>query len=534
MSRTTSLSNEAMVVSSHPLASTAGMQILKKGGNAVDAAVATALTLGVVSPAFSGIGGGGFMLIRQNVSGKNVVIDYRETAPMNSKPDMFHLDRDGQVINDENSIGFKAIATPATLAGLSFAIERFGTKSFSEVSREAIRLARDGFVVNNFLFRALQTRASLTKFERFSDARSLIKSGRNENTAREGDMISFPNLADLIDIASKNVRDFFLADFSEEVSSFVSSKGGLISTEDFKRYEPKVRPALIERCGEYDVVSIPPPSSGGICLIQLLKMMQETQDLRKSVGRNSAKYIDIISNCLELVYEDRKETIADPDFIEVDSKELVSDSYVASLKNKNSTMDCKLSSNSSSQTSHLSVADFQGNIVSLTESLECYFGSGVVIPKFDLFLNDTMHDFDPDSGSINSVRALKRPRSSMSPTILLKDERPFLVLGSAGGPRIISSVLQTILNVSEYEMDIGEAVQSPRVHFEGGKTKTLYCETGISDKTKLELKSLGYNVEDSEPDYFFGGVNAIQLREGKVFGAADQRRNGLALSSSQN
>ena len=268
--------------------------------------------------------------------------------------------------------------------------------------------------------------------------------------------------------------------------------------------------------------------------IQLLKMLQETQDLRRSAGRNSAKYIDIIGKCLELVYEDRKETIADPDFVDVDAKKLVSDSYAASLKSKNSTSDSNLSSNSSSQTSHLSVVDFQGNIVALTESLECYFGSGVVIPKFDMFLNDTMHDFDPDSGSINSVRALKRPRSSMSPTILLKDERPFLVLGSAGGPRIISSVLQTILNVSEYEMDIGEAVQSPRIHYEGGKSKTLYCETGISNKTKLELKSLGYDVDDSEPDYFFGGVNAIQLREGKVFGAADQRRNGLALSFSQN
>ena len=269
MSRTTSLSNEAMVVSSHPLASTAGREILKKGGNAVDAAVATALTLGVVSPAFSGIGGGGFMLIRLNESGKNLVIDYRETAPMNSAPGMFHLDRDGQVVNDETSIGFRAIGTPATLAGLSFAIERFGTKSFSEVSREAIRLAREGFAVNNFLFRAIQTRASMTKFERFTYGRSLMTSGRNERTAREGDVISFANLANLIDTASKNVRDFFLTDFSDEVSSFVCSKGGLISTEDFKKYEPKVRPALIQRCGVYDVVSIPPPSSGGICLIQL-------------------------------------------------------------------------------------------------------------------------------------------------------------------------------------------------------------------------------------------------------------------------
>jgi gamma-glutamyltranspeptidase / glutathione hydrolase len=528
-------SKSAMVVSSHPLASQAGVKILRRGGNAVDAAVGTALTLGVVSPAFSGIGGGGFMLVYEAKNGKSSVVDYRETAPLDSKPDMFTLDSHGDVINEENSTGFKAIATPATLTGLSLAIERFGTESFADVSREAIRFGREGFAINNFLSRAIKTKASLAKFEQFNEAGKMMTSRSGEGIAGLGDILTLANLANLLERASRSsVKEFYLSEFSDAISEFVRSRGGLLSPEDFKRYQPIIRRALIQRCGEYDVVSIPPPSSGGVCLIQLLKILGGSEDFRVGQRHNSAKYIDMIARSLEFVYEDRKKTIADPDFVSVDYEKLVSDSYVASLKTEETGSDSTSHSSVASQTSHLSVVDFEGNIVALTESLECYFGSGVVIPEFDLFLNDTMHDFDPEPSSINSIKALKRPRSSMSPTILLEDERPFLVLGSAGGPRIISSVLQTILKLTEHEMDIEEAVQSPRIHYEGGRTKTLYCENGISDNTKLELKSLGYNPDESQPDYFFGGVNAIHLKEGKVLGAADQRRNGAAISCTQN
>jgi gamma-glutamyltranspeptidase / glutathione hydrolase len=521
-----------MVVSSHPLASAAGIEILKNGGNAVDAAVATALTLGVVSPAFSGVGGGGFMLIHQSQSGNNFVVDYRETAPMDSKPNMFSLDEHGQVINEENSMGFKSVATPATLAGLSLALERFGIKSYHEVSKEAIRHAREGFRVNNFLFRAINTQASQAKFERFIEGRRLMTSRGNGKIAREGDILHFPELAKLLETASKtNVQGFYLSEFSNKISNLLKSQGGLISNEDFKKYEPKIRDALVERCGDYDVISIPPPSSGGIGLIQLLKLLGQSQDSLRSLGHNSAKYIDALARSFELIYDDRIKTIADPDFVSVDSKKLVSDSYVTNLEKRENTSNSASSDNSASQTSHLSVVDFESNIVSLTESLECYFGSGVVVPEFDLFLNDTMHDFDPEPGSINSVSAFKRPRSSMSPTILLKDEKPYLVLGSAGGPRIISSVLQTIINVTGFDMKIEQAVQSPRIHYEGGGlSKTLYCEEGIIDDTKLDLRSFGYNIDGSQPDYFYGGVNAIQFSEGKVIGSADQRRSGVALS----
>lgn len=519
-SRLSGPSREAMVVSSHPLATNAGLRVLREGGNAVDAAVATALALGVVSLAFSGLGGGGFMLIFDSKSGKSSVVDYRETAPIRSKPNMF------QDPSTENSIGYKAIATPSTLLGLSFALERFGTKSFGDVCEDAETYARQGFVVNKFLSRALHENSSMQKFTRFRES-SGIMLRKDGKVPSEGDQLSFPKLGNLIESAKSKVREFYHADFARTISEFVSEKGGIISEEDFRKYEPKLRDPIIERVGNYSVASLPPPSSGGICIVQLLKMIQG-RDIKK---RESAETIAVIASSLEKVYDDRKGTIADPDFVNVDSKKLVSESYI---QNMSRGAGGTLTSHHNSQTTHLSVIDFEGNAVSMTESLECYFGSGVFVPEFDMFLNDTMHDFDRDPRSINAVAPLKRPRSSMSPTILFKDETPFLILGSAGGPRIISSTFQVILNVIKFGMDIERAVHFPRVHYEGIASggKDLYLENGIAnDETMLQLKSKGYNLQLDKPDYFFGGVNAIHISDGKISGAADQKRNGLAATA---
>ncbi len=512
---------QGMVVSAHPLASKAGSRVLKLGGNAVDAAAATALTLGVVSPAFSGIGGGGFMLIFDSKSGKCSVMDYRETAPLRSKRTMFESMPSG----DENSIGYRAVAAPSMLLGLSLALEKFGTKSFHEVSLDAARFARDGFLVNRFLSRAMNEDASIRKIKRSIES-SKILLRNNDRPLTEGERISFPNLARLLERASeaKSVGEFYLSDFALTVSKLVSSNGGLISQDDFQKCDPKIREPVFERVGDYEVASLPPPSSGGICLIQLLKMME--RDLGKDVHHNSAEAIDRIARCLEAVYQDRKTTIADPDFFPVDSKKLVADNYIEKLIEGDYNSRTSVPTQNS-HTTHLSVIDGAGNIVSLTESLECYFGAGVFVPEFDLFLNDTMHDFDTDPSSINSVEPLKRPRSSMTPTIVFRDREPFLVLGSAGGPRIISSTFQVVLNVLDFGMGIEKAVQSPRVHYEGssaGET-TLYLEDGsASESAKLDLKGRGYDLKRKH-DYFFGGVNAIQISGDKITGAEDPRRN---------
>lgn len=517
-----------MVVSADPLATRAGVKILRQGGNAVDAAVATALTLGVTSFAFSGIGGGGFVLFHQRKSGKNIVVDYRETAPLRTRPDLFTLDSMGEVKDQENSIGSKAIATPATLLGLSLALEKFGTKRFVEVSKDAVDLARRGFEINRFLSRAMATQDSLAKFHKFKESSKIVLRPNSKEPLKQGDRISLPNLAKLISsIGNGEVREFYEMKFAKSISEFIQSRNGLLSDEDFKRYEVRIREPLVSKCGNYEVVSIPPPSAGGICLIQLLKMILNKGDLDRD-DLNSARNVDTIAKCLGLVYNDRTLTVADPDFENVDVGKLICDSYVSRLFGFLENKPNKFASHEGSQTSHLTVVDSAGNIVALTESIECYFGSGILLPEFDLFLNDTMHDFDPQPNTINSIKPLKRPRSAMSPTILLKDGEPFLALGGAGGLRITSSVLQVILNVTEHGMNIGEAMRSERIHYYDG---ILYSEN-LKPQTKAHLKSMGYTIDDSKPDYFFGGVNAIQFSDGKIEGAADPRRDGLALGSS--
>ncbi len=517
---------QAMVVSADPLATQAGIRILTHGGKAVDAAVATALTLGVTSFAFSGIGGGGFMIIYHKKSGKNFVVDYRETAPLSASSDMFKLDSNRDVIDSENSMGCKAVATPATLLGLSFALDKFGTKSFREVSEFAEHHAKEGFEVNRFLSRAIRTEDSMLKFRRFKQsARITARKGAKE-TLHEHDQLSLPNLASLLRfVANEGVGEFYNDEFARSVSRTVAKGGGILSEEDFRKYEVKVREPLVSRADDYELISMPPPSAGGICLTQALKMTLEDQELVQG-HFNSPRNIDILAKCLGIAFEERTNTIADPDFETVDAQKLISDSYISKLFHPRSDNASAKVGQDGSQTSHLSVVDHEGNIVVLTESIECYFGSGIVVPEYDLFLNDTMHDFDPEPGTINSIKPRKRPRSSMCPTIVLKEGEPCLALGSAGGPRIISSVLQVILNVVSHGMSIEQAVRSERIHFDG---KILYLENA-GEEAKSELKLMGYAINDAKPDYFFGGVNAIQFVNGKICGGADSRRNGLALS----
>jgi gamma-glutamyltranspeptidase / glutathione hydrolase len=518
--------HKAMVVSADPLASQAGVRMLEQCGNAVDAAVASALTLGVTSFAFSGIGGGGFMIIHQKKSGKNIVVDYRETSPLSASSNMFKLDSNGELIDNENSVGYNAIATPATLLGLSFALDSFGSKSFREVSKTAEHHARKGFEVSRFLSRAIQTEDSTLKFRRFAEAaRITMRKGSTLEPLLQLDRISLPNLGSLLRIAGNNdITEFYINEFASSVSRVVAKGDGILSEEDFGKYEVKVREPLISRVEDYEIISLPPPSAGGICLTQALKMIFGDQDFVQ--GRfNSPRNIGKIAKCLGIVFEDRAKTVADPDYESVDANKLVSDSYISNLSHSSSDNAPATVSRDGSQTSHLTVVDREGNVVVLTESIECYFGSGIVVPEYDLFLNDTMHDFDAGPGTINSIKPRKRPRSSMSPTIMLRDGEPCLALGSAGGPRIISSVLQVILNVVRHGMPVELAVRSERIHFDG---KFLYSENS-SEKTKMELMSMGYVINDTKPDYFFGGVNAIQFRDGKILGGADPRRDGLAL-----
>ena len=521
----------AVVTSGDPRASQAGLSMLKKGGNAVDAAVATALTLGVVQPAFSGVGGGGFMLVHLAGTGESIVIDYRETAPGRATSDMFDVGPEGEAANDESSVGFKAVGVPGTFAGLALALARYGTVTLKDAARDAIEHARSGFEVGRFL--AFLMRGNIDsardKFVASPDARrSMLKP--DGSTYSEGQKLVLEELGAAIErVAVGGTGEFYDGFVAAALAREMAGNGGVVSDDDLRHYRPVTREPLVAEYKGLQIVTMPPPSSGGIALIQMLKMF-EGVDLR-GMGPNTPSTIDLTARGLGAVWPVRQRT-SDPEFADVPVEELVSNSFVARLKEKSNGghAPAAIGHQDSSKTTHLSVIDAEGNVVALTESLECYFGSGVVVPGTGIFLNDTMHDFDPVPGKLNSVQPGKRPMSSMTPTVFFKDGAPILVLGSAGGPRIITSVLQVALNVLEHGMSVQEAIAAPRFHFQGGGG-TLEVESRVPESVRRELAGMGYDVTvRGSLEYYFGGVHAITATDGVLHGGADPRRDGAALA----
>ncbi|MBM3945204.1 MAG: gamma-glutamyltransferase, partial [SAR202 cluster bacterium] len=339
-----------------------------------------------------------------------------------------------------------------------------------------------------------------------------------------GDKFVYKEFGETIERVSKNgVKEFYEGFVADSLDTHMKANGGLLRKADLVNYKPKPRTPLVSSFKGYKMVTMPPPSSGGIALIQLLKLF-ENLGLRDK-GHNSADTIDLMCKALGPVYKAR-DLIADPDFESVDTKKLTSDAFIKGLQGQ--AYGTAGARRDGSQTTHLSVIDGEGNVVALTESLECFFGCGIVVPGTGMFLNDTMHDFDPVPGRINSVAPGKRPKSSMSPTIFFKDNKPVLVLGSAAGPRIITAVLQVALNVLEHGMTVQEAIGAPRFHFQGGKR--IRMEGRIPQNVRSELERRGYELE-VHPDYtyLFGGVHAISAGNGELHGGADPRRDGGAV-----
>ena len=515
-----------MVTSGSRLASEAGLAMLKKGGNAVDAAVATALTLGVTAPAFSGVGGGGFMLIHVAKTRRNYIIDYRESAPKRATATMYKVDANEEVIGNENSMGIKAPGVPGDFAGLALALKRFGNLSLAEVAQPAVQHAKNGYVITPLLGRIFQTNIddALAKFRATPEAgRVMLKP--NGTPYAEGERLVLRELGETIERVSKNgIAEFYEGFVADSLERHMSTNGGPLRKDDLVAYKPVMRRPIVGSYKDYKLVSMPPPSSGGIALIQLLKLF-EGLDL-KTKGHNSLETIDLMVKALGRVYKAR-ELVADPDFAEVDAKKLTSSAFIKGLRSEAYGTAKAGAKRDGSQTTHLSVVDKDRNVVALTESLECFFGSGIVVPGTGVFLNDTMHDFDPVPRRINSIQPGKRPKSSMSPTIFFKDGEPVLVLGSAAGPRIITAVLQVALNVLEHGMDVQAAIAAPRFHHQGGKL--IRMETRISEKVQQGLKARGYEISpEGDFNYVFGGVHAITVGDGGLHGGADPRRDGAA------
>lgn len=525
----------AVVSSGKYEASQAGLEIIKAGGNAVDAAIATGFALCVVEPNATGIAGGGCMIIR-NKEGKNVYIDFRETAPSAANPYMWNLDSKGKVANGENKSGGKSVAVPGQVAGLIYAFEKYGSGNLTleEVMTPAINLAQNGFYVTPTLLKDMKSVKDM--MGKYPELKNLIFN-KDGNYYNVGDLYKNKDLANTLKLISKEGKDgFYTGDMAKSIVETAKKYGGIITLEDLANYKVEESEPLQGTYRGKTIISSPLPSSGGTHVIQSLNIL-ENFDISK-YGIYSPERYHLLSETFKMVYEDRAKYMGDQEFIDVPIFGLLNKYYAKALADKidmNYSQEYKADDPwiyEHEDTTHYSVADKDGNMVAVTQTINWTFGSGLVVDDYGFVLNNEISDFSPESDSPNSVDGGKKPLSSMSPTIVLnEDSTPLMVLGSPGGSRIIPTITQVISNVIDYDMDIQEAIDTYRM-YDNTKDKIVY-EGGISDETINKLEAMGHKIEKYEDGYdkHFGGVQGVQYKNGKLIGGADSRRDGKALGN---
>ncbi len=529
------ISKNGMVVSQRQTASEVGASILRKGGNAVDAAVATGLALAVVLPRAGNLGGGGFMVVYLEEEDETITIDYREKAPSKAHRDLF-LDENGNYDKRKAQFSLLSAGVPGTVAGLHLALTKYGTMTWQEVLEPAIKLAEDGFTVPHDLANIL---ASPRYKKRLSSNEAAAKSyyKNDKSNYQAGELLKLPNLAWTLKQLSVNGPDaFYKGEIAKKIVKEMKRNQGLISVEDLENYKAIERSPVVGTYKDFRIVSMPPASSGGVHLIQMLNMLEEFPI--KDMGFGSADSIHVLAEVMKRAYADRSKHLGDMDFYKVPFS-LMSKEY-ASFLNKGISINSRTASKDvyagnpypyeSPDTTHFSVMDQYGNVVSNTYTLNFSYGSGIMIPGTGMLMNNEMDDFSSKPGvpngygllgsEANSIQANKRPLSSMTPSIIFKNNKPYLVLGSPGGSRIITTVLQVALNVMEHNMNVAEAVNSPRIHHQW-LPEVLMMEKGFGPDTEKLLEEKGYKLY---PSSTMGSVQAI-LKEGDYFyGAADPRR----------
>ena len=536
------IDDEGMVVSQRMIASKVGAEILAQGGNAVDAAVATGLALAVVLPRAGNLGGGGFMVIYLKEEDKTIAIDYREKAPSAATRDLF-LDENGDYDRKKAQFSLLSAGVPGSVAGFHHALTRYGTLTWEEVLQPAIALAEDGFVIPHDLANTL---ASKRYRERLSadPAAAKVFFKKNKEIYSAGEILVQKDLAWTLKQLSQNGPEaFYSGDIAKLIVKEMERNGGLITLQDLKNYNVAERQPLVGDYKGYKVVSMPPSSSGGTHLIQMLNMLEGFPI--KEMGFGSADTIHILAEVMKRAYADRSKYLGDSDFYKVPSS-LTSKKYAKAL-NKEISLDQVTPSNEvspgnpypyeSPDTTHFSVMDSYGNAVSNTYTLNFSYGSGKMIPGTGMLINNEMDDFSSKPGTpngygllgseANAIEGNKRPLSSMTPTIIFKDQKPYMVFGSPGGSRIITTVLQVALNVMEHEMNIAQAVHSPRMHHQW-LPEVLMLEKGFGSDTEKLLESKGYKLYQSST---MGSVQAI-VKEGNYFyGSADPRRPSAGVAT---
>jgi gamma-glutamyltranspeptidase/glutathione hydrolase len=531
----------AMVVSAHKLASEVGIRIMKRGGNAVDAAVATGFALAVVFPEAGNLGGGGFMLVRKK-DGDAGVIDFRETAPGRASRTMF-LDSAGNP-TDKSVNGCLSSGVPGTVAGLLKALRDFGTMPLSDVIKPAIDLARNGFAVDSHLERNVAEYSDLLKM--FPSTVNIFFV--NNRTVREGDTLRQPELAATLErIRDQGEAGFYRGETARMILEEMRRGQGLITAEDLEGYKAISREPLRGTYREFEVMSVPPPSSGGICLIGLLNVIEGSDLVAR--GYHSSRNVHLMTEAMKRVFADRSEYLGDPAFVVNPTTFLTSKAYA---RNRRMEIDSVKATPATiikpgtfqvregQNTTHFVTVDEHGNVASTTYTLNDLFGNKVVVTGAGFLLNDQMDDFSmkpgvPNlyglvGGEANAITPGKRPLSSMCPTIILKGSKPFLVLGARGGSKIITSVFQTIVNVLEFGMNIQESVEAPRFHHQLVPDTLSYEKSCLSDSVILNLRENGYALR--ETTNALGEVEAVLIdaESGRLYGGTDPREGGAAAS----
>ena len=548
----------AIVTSVHELASQAGVEMLHAGGNAVDAAVATGFALAVVYPQAGNLGGGGFMLFR-SADGKTHFVDFREKAPAAASENMY-LDAQGNVLPESSTqsslVGYRAVGVPGTVAGLAYAEKQYGKLSLERVIAPAIKLARDGFPLAYEDTQDLKEDAHLAKFP---ESKRIFL--RNGNYYQPGELLKQPELARTLERIAKNPDDFYHGALARELAAAIHAGGGLMTAADLAAYEVKEREPVRGTYRGYDIISAPPPSSGGVALIEILNIL-EGFDLAK-LGNRSAAAIHLEVEAFRRAFYDRADFMGDPDFSQVPVAQLIDKKYAGAwresidLNHASVSRELKrpsfdelervavsrppgLAIREPQNTTHFSVVDAEGNAVALTTTLNDTFGSRVTAAGLGFLLNDEMDDFAAKQGvpngygliqgPANAIGPGKRPLSAMTPTIVLKDGKLFLVLGSPGGPRIITFVANFLLGVVDFGLDIQEAVNAPRFHNQWLPDQ-IVVEERLSPDTMNLLRSKGHKVEIDRAwgDWGDGECIMIDSKTGERLGASDGRNNGKAV-----
>ena len=526
-----------MVVSPEQLAGEIGLEILKQGGNAVDAAVATGFALAVTLPRAGNIGGGGFMLIHLAETNEQIFIDYRETAPAAATPEMF-LKEDGSVDQAKAYFSHQAAGVPGTVAGLIHAQERYGKLTLKQVIQPAIDLADKGFETSLALHMSLSARAE--RLAENAEAKRIYLQGA-ETAPVPGTVLKQSDLASTLKrIRDKGADGFYKGETAALIAGDMAANDGLITTEDLANYRALERPPVRGTFRDFEIVSVAPPSSGGVHILQMLNILEPYP--LESYGHNSAAYLHRVIESMKLAYADRSRYMGDPDQTVIPTEALISKEYAAERRKLIDADRAKTAEEvgpgnpvpaESPDTTHYSVADAEGNVVANTYTLNFSFGSHIVVPGTGILLNNEMDDFAAKAGDANAYGLVqgeantiapgRRPLSSMTPTIVFKDGQPWLAAGSPGGSLIITTVLQTLLNAMVFDMNIAAAVAAPRVHNQWMPDRTL-VEPGISVDTQRILEGWGHSLTPTRRT--IGRSNSLMIDDGWMQGFADMRRPG--------